>query len=341
MRGMWRLMCVVEGLWCVMLDCVLSVWMVWKEVCVVMLFVGVPSAVYVYYAPTLPEGPPPSDKPEELKLGVQYHVPPKTFGLRLGFGWDAPEGLDLDASAALFNSNKCKMDYVWWDNPKSSDESVTFISKDDTQGLSSGDKEVIGVEMDHLANEVAYIVLSVSVYSKGKTLRDNLKSLSLRGFDSEAGDKELFTYKIDGDHRGTTVTIGVLVREGAWFKFVPLRQPMLSRTVSEIAYEPSNLDPAFAIKAVPLERRVMKMSVKKGRNLTPMDISLFKKRSDPYLKIFYRGKTFQSEVAYSTLAPTYTMEPLDVGEIVECDDDIIDIQVRECISNCDMHLPTR
>lgn len=281
----------------------------------------------MYFTPKLPEGPPPSEKPEELKLGSEFHIPPKTYGLRLGFGWDC-EGVDLDASAALFNSNKAKMDYVWWDNPKSSNESVTFTSPDDTLGLETGDKEVIGIEIDHLPNEVAYIVLSVSVYSKGKTMKDSVQSLSIRGFDSEAGDKELFNYKVDDGLRGTTMVLGVLVREGAWFKFASLKNPVLSRTVTEIMYEPANLNPAFGIKAVPLARRMLKMSVKKGKDLTPMDISLFKKRSDPYLKIFYRGKTFQSEVVYGTLAPTYTMEPLDIGEIVECDDDIIDIQVR-------------
>lgn len=283
--------------------------------------------VHVYYEPDLPEAPPASQSAVVLDKGGEFQVPPKTWGLRLGFTWDAPEDLDLDASAAMFNSIKAPMDYVWWDHPKTPEESVIFTSKDHTHGDDHGDKEVIAVEIDHLPNEVSYIVLCISVYSKGKSLKDGVKSLSLRGFDHEAGDHELFTYKVDTDLRGTSMLMGVLVRQGAWFKFLPLKQPLKSRTVTELTYAVGDLQPAFEVEAIPLERRRLKLNVSEGRDLTPMDISLFKKRSDPYLKIFYRGKFFKSEIQYATLEPKYNFAPLDIGEVVECDDDIIEIQV--------------
>lgn len=282
--------------------------------------------VYLYYTPQLPDVPEAGEHSQVLLKTDEFLIPPKTYALRLGFGWDA-EGFDLDASASLFNVNFANMGCVWWDNTKVAGDCVHFVSKDDKDGIKEGDKEVIGVELDHIPNEVCYIVLCVSVYSKGKSLAKGVKSITLRGFDMEDGDKELFTYNVTTELRGTSMLMGSLVRQGAWFKFVPLNQPLQSRTIMELTHTPSNLDCVSAIKAEPLKRMIMNMNVKKGRNLTPMDVTFFKKSSDPYLKIFYRGKQYKSETIKGTLNPTFTMRPLEIGEVVECDDDEIEIQV--------------
>ncbi|GMH36837.1 hypothetical protein BSKO_04710 [Bryopsis sp. KO-2023] len=281
--------------------------------------------VYLYYTPQLPDIPEAGETSQVVLYDDEAMIPTNTYALRLGFGWDA-EGFDLDASAAMFNAKMAGLEYVWWDHPKLEDESVYFRSKDDKEGIKEGDKEIIGVEIDHIANEVCYVVLCVSVYTKGKTL-DDVKSITLRAFDEENGDKELFKYNITEDLRGTSMVVGALVRQGAWFKFVPRRQPLLSRTITELTHEPDNLECVRSLEPVPLQRLMMHFNIKKGRNLTPMDVSLFKKSSDPYLKIFYRGKQYKSEVITGTLHPTFNMKALPIGEVVECDDDEIEVQV--------------
>lgn len=57
-----------------------------------------------------------------------------------------------------------------------------------------------------------------------------------------------------------------------------------------------------------------------------MDFSLLSKRSDPYLKIFVDNEVTQSAVSFTTLNPTFTCEPIDLGELSESSMKIVEIQ---------------
>ena len=116
------------------------------------------------------------------------------------------------------------------------------------------------------------------------------------------------------------------MRKGEGWEFQAMDDSLLSRTVSEIMHEPDNLAAIKTIQPTPRIRRRVKLQPIEGKDLTPMDFSLFKKRSDPYLKIFYDDKVEISEIVYATLNPTFTCGVVNLGEVAASSTKVVEIQ---------------
>lgn len=102
---------------------------------------------------------------------------------------------------------------------------------------------------------------------------------------------------------------------------------MLSRTIPEIMHESGNLYSVSTIKPKPRVRKHVTFLPVEGRDLTPMDFSLFTKRADPYLKIFYDDQLVMSEVCKGTLNPKFKCPSIDFGEVSETCTKVVEIQV--------------
>lgn len=121
--------------------------------------------------------------------------------------------------------------------------------------------------------------------------------------------------------------IGCLIRNGEFWSLYGMQGAMLSRTISEIMHESGNLYAVSMIKPKPRVRKHVTFLPVEGRDLTPMDFSLFSKRADPYLKIFYDDQLVMSEVCKATLTPKFKCPSIDFGEVSETCTKVVEIQV--------------
>ena len=120
--------------------------------------------------------------------------------------------------------------------------------------------------------------------------------------------------------------MGCFVRNGEAWTFRALSECVFARTILELLHEPVNLTVIREIQAAPRLRRRLIIQPTEGKNLTPMDFTLFKKRSDPYLKIFVDDRVVVSEIAYATLNPKFICQPIDLGEVSPSSTKVIEVQ---------------
>ena len=116
------------------------------------------------------------------------------------------------------------------------------------------------------------------------------------------------------------------MRKAEAWTFRALSECVFSRTILELLHEPTNLQAVREIQAAPRVRRRLVIQPTEGKNLTPMDFTLFKKRSDPYLKIFVDDRVVVSEIAFATLNPKFICQPIDLGEVSSTSAKVIEIQ---------------
>ncbi|CAD7703618.1 unnamed protein product [Ostreobium quekettii] len=280
--------------------------------------------VYVYFQAKSPMGM--RDPKKVAKLG-----PSETYVFDTGikaigaiFGWEAP-GFDLDAAAAIFDEKKQCLDFVWWDHTNNATSSIGFLTADNQlAGAHAGDKEALKIDFTRVPHNVTHILLVASVYTKDAML-DKVKSVSVRLSD---GPSELCTYTVASDLEGTSMLMGVLLRNGPYWSFVTMKQPVLARTVTEIMYDASNLVAVKALDGTALHHFKLALAIRKARNLTNMDTELFgnKKSCNPYMVITHGGKRHASEVVTNSYSPEFEMEPVDLGEAKPNDGSVIEVQ---------------
>lgn len=122
--------------------------------------------------------------------------------------------------------------------------------------------------------------------------------------------------------------LGVLRRQGAYWRFTALGQPSSGRTIKEIVNEKANLKALYSFSTFPPDVRNVSMTVLEGRNLAIKDKRLFQTHSsDPFFKIKYRKVKFASSHVQKCLNPTWNEDPVDLGGIVETSSEAIKITV--------------
>lgn len=279
--------------------------------------------VYTYFKPSDPEGLRDPTIPVTLGPSEMYTFAASIKNISLIYGWDTA-GFDLDAAAAIFNGKLECIEFIWWDNPRSQNGAIGFVSKDNLAGKGPGDKEAIKVDFHQVPDEVTHILLATSIYSKDIGL-ENVKSMSLRVVDQQ---KVLCTYSIATNFQGTSMILGILVRKGSWWSLVTVKQPVLARTITEVMYESTNLDVVRDLDASPLVHKRLLFAIRKARNLTNMDTELLgnKKKCSPCMVIIHKGKRYESDIVTNSYSPAFSMAPVDLGEATLSDASLIEVQ---------------
>lgn len=257
-----------------------------------------------------------------LESGKKTTLDTRLDDISINFDWAFRPQLpqfDVDASAALFTERFEFRECVWWDRCRTKCNSVKFTSHENYTEF----RESIRVLLQQIPDDVHYVVVAVSVYSKDHDLR-HLQHVSL---DINGTNEHLIHYEwlADGSSARSLV-MGCFVRKREAWEFHAMSSPSLSRTIAEIVHEPYSLSD---IREIPSSRRTRRSAVLQpvaGKDLTAMDLSLLSRRSDPYLKIFVDDYVTISAVSFATLNPTFTCDPIELGELSENSMKIVEIQ---------------
>lgn len=133
----------------------------------------------------------------------------------------------------------------------------------------------------------------------------------------KAKDKLLLRYDLTR-LSGNAMLLGVLRRQGAYWRFTALGQPSSGRTIKDIVEEQSNLKALYTFSTFPPAVRNVSLTVLEGRDLAVKDKALFQKpSSDPFFKIKYKEVNFVSSHIKKSLNPKWGEDPVHLGQFVE------------------------
>jgi len=146
----------------------------------------------------------------------------------IGLGWDTNKydggkDFDLDASVFMLNPEGKVTDeknFVFFNNPKSPDGSVTHTG-DNRTGAGDGDDEQIKVDLALVSSNVSKITFGITIH-EGKERNQNFGQVSnayVRVL-NEASGEELIRYDLGEDFSVETAVVGgELYRNNADWKF--------------------------------------------------------------------------------------------------------------------------
>ena len=150
----------------------------------------------------------------------------------IGLGWDPRvtdgAGFDLDGSAFLLKADgkvRSDSDFIFYNNLKSSDGSVTHQG-DNLTGGGDGDDEQLSIELGKVPAEVDKVAFTVTIH-EADARKQNFGQVAkayIRCMDAN-GNKELARYDLTEDGSVETAMIfGELYRNGADWKFRAIGQ---------------------------------------------------------------------------------------------------------------------
>lgn len=146
----------------------------------------------------------------------------------VGLGWDPNEGsghdFDLDASAFMLGANK-KLPkdefFVFYNNPKSPDESVESSGDDLTGGNSDGDDETLTVDLSKVSSDINEIIFTVTIHDFDVRRQNfgQVRNSFIRIYDAVT-NVEIAKYELEEDFSiETAVEFGRLYRRNGEWKF--------------------------------------------------------------------------------------------------------------------------
>jgi tellurium resistance protein TerD len=152
--------------------------------------------------------------------------------VRVGLGWDTRatdgSGFDLDASVFVLNEGgkvRSDSDFVFYNNKAGADGAVTHQG-DNTTGEGEGDDEVVVVNLDKLAADIAKLSFCVTIHD-AEARKQNFGMVTnafIRVVNEDDG-KELARYDLSEDASTETAMIfGELYRNSGEFKFKAIGQ---------------------------------------------------------------------------------------------------------------------
>lgn len=150
----------------------------------------------------------------------------------IGLGWDprATDGaaFDLDGSAFLLKADgkvRSDSDFIFYNNLKSTDGSVTHAG-DNTTGGGDGDDEKITIDLAMVPAEIDKITVGVTIH-EAEARKQNFGMVGkayIRCLDAN-GDKEIARYDLSEDgSTETAMVFGEVYRAGAEWKFKAVGQ---------------------------------------------------------------------------------------------------------------------
>lgn len=161
-----------------------------------------------------------------LQKGQRIEIGLSKVGV--GLGWDPNEGtgfdFDLDASAFMLGGNKKipkEEFFVFYNNPKSPDNSVESSGDDLTGGNSDGDDETLTVDLSKVDSKIQEIVFTVTIhdYENRKQNFGQVRNSFIRIYNVQ-NNEEIAKYELDEDFSiETAVEFGRLYKRGSEWKF--------------------------------------------------------------------------------------------------------------------------
>lgn len=166
-----------------------------------------------------------------LKKGQKVDLTKTNPGLVnviVGLGWDTNKydggaAFDLDAAAFLVGSNgkvSSDNDFIFYNNPKDSAESVTHLG-DNKTGEGEGDDEQIRIELSKVPAAVEKINFTVTIHEAAQRAQNfgQVSNAFIRIVD-ETSNEELIRYDLSEDYSvETAVVVAELYRNNGEWKF--------------------------------------------------------------------------------------------------------------------------
>jgi len=169
-------------------------------------------------------------KLEKVIMGLGWDVRAKKkkglFGV-LGGG----NSIDLDASAALFDTGGNLVDQVWFGQLKSRDGSVRH-SGDNLTGAGEGDDEQIQVDLTKVPSAIQSVIFVVSSYSRDTF--DSIDNAYCRLVDAST-DSEILRYSLTGQGAHTAQIMLSLYRKDSGWSVRAIGEKTQGRTIKDLA----------------------------------------------------------------------------------------------------------
>lgn len=222
----------------------------------------------------------------ELSSDDDYLIDSRVKHAHLGFSWTTTQ-VDVDASLSAFDKDHKCLDVVWWDKKYSHYLSAELKNDDRTGEKPEGKSvnETIRVNFSEIPNAVHYLLAVLTVYSKGKSLRD-VTDIAMR-LSHGHSDKELFAFKT-GDFETAAVVMGMFSRRESWWEFTPIGKPFIGRTVKQVIFNLHLGNVAQKTATVGKSYKIFTW-VKEGHDLAASDRPVYgKSTSDCFVEIKYK-----------------------------------------------------
>ncbi|MEM6489671.1 MAG: TerD family protein [Pseudomonadota bacterium] len=131
-----------------------------------------------------------------------------------GLGWDAraTDGADFDLEASLFlvgqdGKVRSDSDFIFYNNPKSSDGSIEHMG-DNRTGEGDGDDEEIKIALDKVPSDVQRIVVAVTIHdAESRKQNFGMVQNAYMRIVNQDGEKELARYDLSEDFSTETALI--------------------------------------------------------------------------------------------------------------------------------------
>lgn len=162
-----------------------------------------------------------------------------------GFGAAKKEAVDLDASCALFNDSKQRIDVVYFGNLRSKDGAVQHSGDDltgDLDGDDGLDNEVITLDFARLDSSISYVAFVLNSFRGHDFGTIPFASIRIYEGTPKRVNEVFATYDIaKGSNFGghTSMVMGVFYKKNGEWKFnaigEPTRDKKLEETINTVA----------------------------------------------------------------------------------------------------------
>ena len=170
-----------------------------------------------------------------LQKGGNVNLSKEAPGLSkmmIGLGWDTRvtdgTGFDIDGAVFLVNAAgkvRSDADFVFYNNLKSSDGSVTH-SGDNTTGAGDGDDETVSIDLAQVPTDVDKIIIAVTIHdAEARKQNFGMVSKAFVRCVNASGNAEIARYDLSED--GSTeaaMVFGEVYRAGTDWKFRAIGQ---------------------------------------------------------------------------------------------------------------------
>jgi len=184
----------------------------------------------------------------EMQKGDKAGLPDNTLTLKLGLGWEASRGVDLDASCISLNKSGRIVGTVYYQDLN--DPGIKH-SGDNLTGEGKGDDEVITVQLHKLSKEVCQLVFLVTIYSENKSFVDVYDAYIRLLAGPQMKELAYFPLSPDegGKVRGTCLIFSRLYQTNYGWQFEALGEEANARTPKTAAAKKAvrDLEPAYGL----------------------------------------------------------------------------------------------
>lgn len=152
---------------------------------------------------------------------------PQLKNIHVGLSWDArsTDGSDFDLDASIFmvkadNKVRGDHDFIFYNQLKSTCGSVEHTG-DNRTGDGDGDDEVINIALDKIPNEIAKIIVAVTIHDAEQRRQNfgQVRNASIRLLNKDTNN-EVTRYDLSEDSSVETAMIfGEIYRHGTEWKF--------------------------------------------------------------------------------------------------------------------------